>query len=124
MKLPSFLAYTALLLPLIKAELAINILAPSGWEDLAMVKGKNTSDGNIEEMTRAINNPDSGSLCPNADYGPNCKKQYYGMTTIYFSRPTEDPRSINITLPTSMIHNITIGYSLQVSQHPSLELTR
>lgn len=117
MKIPPFLVYTALLLPLIKAELAINILASAGWQDIGKVEGKNTSDGNIEDMSRAIDNPNSGALCPNADWGPNCKTWYHGMTTIFFSRPTEDPRPINITLPAAPDHKVPIGYFLQVSQH-------
>jgi hypothetical protein len=81
---------------------AIQILVPEQWKDTAIVKGKNSSNGDISPMSRATSDPDSGGVCPAMgrtwDKGPDCEPIYNGVTSIEFAEPTKDPRPIDLTM--------------------------
>jgi hypothetical protein len=92
---PSLLFLHILLSPIFVAGFTIKILAPDLWKETTIVWGKNTSEGVPMEQSRAKNDGESGSICPN---GSPCETKYAGITDITFSEPTVDPRPINITM--------------------------
>jgi len=81
---------------------AIQVLVPRQWMDTATIRGKNSSDGEIETMRRATSDPYSMEVCPAFgrawDMGPDCEPIYHGVTSIMFEGPTKDPRPINVTM--------------------------
>jgi hypothetical protein len=107
---PLALLLCSSLAPVIIAELSLAILVPELWMDTAKIVGKNTSDSDIFEMNRAINNPDSSFVCPSEIDGlvdsPECTPRFAGVTHVRFSDPTDQPRPLNITMG---------DYSAQVS---------
>jgi hypothetical protein len=95
-------------LPLSGAS-SIVFLVPEQWKDTAIVKGKNSSNGDIEKMTRATSSPGSAGVCAALDgvwqdtnIVCETKYMYNGVTWIDFEEPTKDPRPINVTLGTDL----------------------
>ena len=79
---------------------------PETWMETARVWGETTSEGEREEQRRKPDDPRGGVSCPHLD---DCNTRYAGITWIEFSKPTVDPRPINITMG---------GELLQVSLGP------
>jgi hypothetical protein len=87
------------------ANLTVKILVPDIWKETTLVWGKNTSEGVPVEQSRAINEHGSGSICPNSSL---CETEYAGITDITFSKPTVDPRPIDITMGDELLQ-VTLG---------------
>ena len=108
---PSLLYLPILLLPTIMADWFLNILVPETLSETARVWGKKTSEGEREHSS-ASDDPESGVYClPHIDH---CKTPYVYVAVIQFSKPTVNPRPINITMG---------GELLQVSSGPDSAFT-
>jgi hypothetical protein len=81
------------------SAMVISIQVPGQWKDSATVVGKNTSEGDVSEMTYASHSTDGGYFCPviDADNPEDCDR-YYEIAIIDFSQPTQAARPINITV--------------------------
>jgi hypothetical protein len=101
MRLSTLFACTAWLVPIVEAEFRIIMLAPEGFQDSAWVKGKNTSEGGIQDMSREVNDNNSLGVC--AGQQDNCDMKYYGVTSIWFSKPTNDPRPITVSINNTLL---------------------
>jgi len=92
--IPSTLLYIALL-PIILADLNILVLVPDEFKDSARVSERQAFGEEAAVYNRTWGNPGSGSLCPNT---AKCKTKYAGVVWIGFSKTTEDPRNVNVTM--------------------------
>jgi len=113
MKLTTFFRTGAIVLPAARSALNFLIASPADIKDDIRLTGKNSSDGEVIEMSRALYNPGEGfpTFCfdqHTGEYSLNCNDRplYDVVEFVSFQLPTDEPRNLEIKTP---------GYDLSVS---------
>jgi hypothetical protein len=113
MKLTNFFHTGAIVLPTARSASNFLIASPADIKDDIRLTGKNSSDGEVTEMSRALYNPGEGfpTFCfdqHTAEYSLNCndRPRYDVVEFVSFQSPTDQPRNLEIKTP---------GYNLSVS---------
>ena len=113
MKLTTIFLIGATVLNTVVCSFDLIIQSAAEIKDDIRIYGKNSSNGEVIEMSRALYNPSNINMdfCHNQTYGSsqeceNNRPLYSYVENISFDSPTDQPRNLYISTP---------GYNLSVS---------